>query len=234
MQPNVGAVWPRRRLLIGGRAGKADEQASDADGRGVLVPQQQVCEHGQHLVCDAEHRVASRGDEGAAPPAGERDCDAKEARERIERDAARPPRRRGEAGHLAAGNAESEHDRRGEKVGVEHRPPHRTPPKAGDDLLAARVAQAYGHEVHAAPRIRTKSVHGECVVRGHVASRAGKDAGERDGRPPRRQRAAEETPLEHADKQRPARAEDDERLHVGVCERLQIGVDGGGKERDVE
>ena len=46
------------------------------------------------------HRVASCGDEGAAPPAGERDCDAKEARERIERDAARPPRRRGEAGHL--------------------------------------------------------------------------------------------------------------------------------------
>ena len=67
------------------------------------------------------------------------------------------------------------------------------------------------------------SVHGECVVRGHVASRAGKEAGERDGRPPRRQRAAEETPLEHADKQR---------LHVGVCERLQVGVDGGGKERD--
>ena len=71
------------------------------------------------------------------------------------------------------------------------------------------------------------------LVRRHIAEREEEDSEEREDRPPRRQRASEQAPLEQADHQRATCTEDDERLHVGVRERLHVAVDGGGKQSDV-
>ena len=71
------------------------------------------------------------------------------------------------------------------------------------------------------------------LVRRHVAEREEEDSEEREDRPPRRQRASEQAPLEQTDHERTACTEDDECLHVGVRERLHVAVDGGGKQPDV-
>mmetsp|Transcript_7795 Transcript_7795/g.22822 ORF Transcript_7795/g.22822 Transcript_7795/m.22822 type:complete len:291 (+) Transcript_7795:482-1354(+) len=234
MQPNVGAVWPRRRLLIGGRAGKADEQASDADGRGVLVPQQQVCEHGQHLVCDAEHRVASGGNERAAVPAEEGDGGADDARDGEEEQGAAAPDGAVCTRRLAREETHGEHRQHGERVCIDCRPPKRLELEVwAHDVLAVGHLDRDDEEVGGRPRVRVPPVELEGRVGEDVPRRAGDQDEQRAGRRRRGQLAAEEEVVELRDDEGDAGAEDYDRLDVRVLQRLHVAIDGAHKHDGV-
>mmetsp|Transcript_38022 Transcript_38022/g.125968 ORF Transcript_38022/g.125968 Transcript_38022/m.125968 type:complete len:399 (+) Transcript_38022:169-1365(+) len=225
---------PHRGGAVRGGAEEAASQASDACRRRVVLPDGDIDEHGQHLVCDAEHRVASGSHERAAVPSGEGDCDSDDAREGEQGDGAGAELRGAHCLRLRRSEPDGGHREEGERVRVQCRAPRRREAEVRpDDMLPIRHLHREDAKVRADPTVRSKAGQLPLRVGQDVRGRACDKQQQRGEGARRRQLAAEEEVVEERDDDGAAGAEDDERLDVAVLQRLHVAVDGAHKHARV-
>mmetsp|Transcript_8870 Transcript_8870/g.27723 ORF Transcript_8870/g.27723 Transcript_8870/m.27723 type:complete len:407 (+) Transcript_8870:3-1223(+) len=227
----------QRRLAVEHAAAEADEQRDDAARRRVLVPDHDVREDREELVHHAHERVRRRRRLGPAPPAREADARADDARESEQQEprGLDVGRARGEPRRLAVGPDEEEHDGRRERVRVVGRAPDpRLHVDRVDDELAVRHLRRDDDQIKRRPRVRAEAHLVELRVLERVRGGARDDDGEREPRPRRRQVALEERGVQQRDRRGRQAPEDDDRLDVGVLERLHVREEREREEDHVE